>query len=256
VTSPALRHRAARALEAFLRLTETGEEWHAADRAVALHCLASHAPAFFEAHGLEPRLYQALERLAQVPSDLPAGLGWEVVMARLDAHYFRALYGLPRPGLPRADVERAIASVARESALAGWVLAELAQALGLDVEVPEPVGLVDAERTYWRTHQVLLWTSYLRDPLEAEGAEAALDELERTAPMRLVLGQIDAGAEMVFCLQAGGRRLDPALVEALAATQRDDGSFREEDDDGPREHAHTTAVCLIALAFEGEAPAA
>jgi hypothetical protein len=242
--------RAARALEAFLRLTATDEEWHVADRAVTLHCLSCHAPAFFEAHGLAPLLDEALARLATVPSDFPDFLGWEVVMARLDAHYFRALYGLPRPELPVEAIRRAIARSTTESTLVGWLLGELAQALGLEVDVPEPVGLADAERTYWRTHQVLLWTCYLRDPLEVDGAGEALDELERTLPMRLVMGQIDAGAEMVFCLQGGGRVVDPAMLDALGATQRDDGSFLDDAEDGPREHAHTTAVCLIALAFE------
>lgn len=249
MTSAELASRAGRALNAFLALTATDEEWHVADRAVTLHCLAAHAPAFFEAHALAPLLDDALARLAEVPSDFPDELAWEVVMARLDAHYFRALHGLPRAPLPEADVRRAVERVTAESTLAGWLVGELAQALGLAVEVPEPVGLVDAERTYWRTHQVLLWTCYLRDPLEVDASDA-LDELERTAPMRLVLGQIDSGAEMLFCLQTAGRDVDPRLIEALAATQREDGSFREEDDDGPREHAHTTAVCLIALAFE------
>ncbi|MDX2013760.1 MAG: hypothetical protein SFW67_26430 [Myxococcaceae bacterium] len=249
MTPAELGGRAQRALEAFLALTATEEDWHRADRAVTLHCLASHAPAFFEAHRLAPLLDEALARLADVPSDFPDELGWEVVMARLDAHYFRALHGLPRAPLPEADVRRAIERVTAESTLAGWLVGELAQALGLEVDVPEPVGLGDAERTSWRTHQVLLWTCYLRDPLEVDASEA-LDELERTAPMRLVLGQIDSGAEMLFCLQAGGRAVEPGLLEALAQTQRDDGSFREEDDDGPREHAHTTAVCLIALAFD------
>jgi hypothetical protein len=238
-----------RALEAFLRLTDTAEEWHAADRAVTLHCLSAHAPAFFEAHALSPALDAALERLSTVPSDFPESLGWETVMARLDAPYFRALYGLPFLPLPQADVQRAIDRVTAESTLAGWLVGELAQAIGLEVSVPEPVDLGDDERAYWRTHQVLLWTCYLRDPLETDGAEGALDELARTVRFRIVMGQIDSAAEMVFCLQAGRRAVDAELLEAIAATQREDGSFKEDEGDGLREHAHTTAVCLIALAF-------
>ncbi|MDP3503891.1 MAG: hypothetical protein Q8S33_26370 [Myxococcales bacterium] len=238
-----------RALERFLELTNTTLEAHISDRAVTLHCLRAHAPEFFEAHQLGPTLDAALEGLAALPSTFPADLPWEVVMARLDAHYFRALYGLENPPLPVADVRAAVAGVTEQSVLAGWLLAELAGALGVDVEVPDPSGLTGMERTYWRTHQILLWTSYLRDPLETEGADEALDELALALPVRLAWGEIDPAAEIIFCLQAAGRVVDPEFLERLLAEQRPDGRFVDSDSDDAREQAHCTAVCLIALSW-------
>jgi len=237
-----------RALARFLELTDTALEAHVADRAVALHCLSARAPAFFEAHHLGPLLDQALERLASIPSTFPPELSWEVVMARLDAHYFRALYGLENPPLPAADVRAAVARVTALSVLGGWLLAELAGSLGVELQVPDPSRLTGAERTYWRTHQILLWTSYLRDPLETRGADEALDELEKTLPLRLACGEIDPAAEILFCLQAGGREVAPEFFERLLAHQREDGRFVEAEEDDAREQAHCTAVCLIALA--------
>lgn len=251
----ALRAACERALARLLVMTDTGLEAHAADRVVTLHCLESVAPAFFEAHALEATLAAGLERLGAVPGALPDSLSWDEAMARLDARYFRALHGFADP-LPTVEEVRAtVARVNEESQLAGWLLAELAGALGLDVERPEPGALVGAERVLWRTHQILLWTCYLRDPLEAEGAAEALDELERGLPIRLVAGEIDSAAESLFCLVAGGRRVDPALVDQLAAYQRDDGAFIEEVDDDARQQAHCTAVCLIALAAVAEGQA-
>jgi hypothetical protein len=237
-----------RALARFLEMTNTSLEAHVSDRAVTLHCLSAHAPEFFEAHQLQEKLDAALEGLASLPSTFPPDLPWEVVMARLDAHYFRALYGLPNPPLPADDVQAAIVRVTEQSVLGGWLLAELAGALDVDVEIPDPSGLTGMERAYWRTHQILLWTSYLRDPLETEGADDVLDELARALPVRFACGQIDPAAEVIFCLQAGGRTVEPEFLERLAAHQQSDGRFIESDTDDDREQAHCTAVCLIALA--------
>ena len=237
-----------RALARFLEMTSTALEAHVSDRAVTLHCLSVHAPEFFEASKLGLLLDAALEGLATLPSTFQADLSWDVVMARLDAHYFRALYGLENPPLPADDVRAAIARVTQQSVLGGWLLAELAGALGVDVEIPDPSRLTGMERSYWRTHQILLWTSYLRDPLETESADEALDELARGLPLRLACGEIDPAAEIIFCLQAGGRVVEPEFLERLLAHQQPDGSFFETADDDEREQAHCTAVCLIALA--------
>ena len=137
--------------------------------------------------------------------------------------------------------------VTEQSVLGGWLLAELAGALDVDVEIPDPSGLTGMERAYWRTHQILLWTSYLRDPIETEGADETLDELERALPLRMACGEIDPAAEIIFCLQAGGRLVAPEFLERLAAHQQSDGRFIESDTDDDREQAHCTAVCLIAL---------
>lgn len=247
-----LRAACDRALGRLLEMTDTALEAHAADRVVTLHCLKAVAPRFFEAHGLEAVLAAGLERLGAVPGALPDSLSWDEAMARLDARYFRALHGFDDAPLALDEVRATVERVTRESTLAGWLLAELAGALGVDLEVPDPGTLVGAERVLWRTHQILLWTCYLRDPLEAAGAAEALDELEGGLPLRLVAGEIDSGAESLFCLVAGGRAVDPALVARLAAFQRDDGGFIEEDDDDARQQAHCTAVCLIALAAFAE----
>lgn len=239
---------AARALQRFLALTETTLEPHVADRAVTLHCLASHAPAFFEEHQLQSKLDEALDRLSTIPAAFPADLPWEVVMARLDALYFRALYGLPNPELPTADIRAACARVTQGSLLAGWLVCELAGALGVDVEVPDASSLTAGERTYWRTHQVLLWTCYLRDPLDLDVAKEALDELQRSLPTRLLFAQWDPAAEMIFCLQAGGREVAAEHLETLSHQQQPDGRFSDSEDADEREIAHCTAVCLIALA--------
>lgn len=239
---------AARALRRFLALTETTLESHVADRAVTLHCLASHAPDFFEAHQLQPKLDEALERLSTIPPTFPPDLAWEVVMARLDALYFRALYGLPNPELPADDVRAVCARITSESLITGWLVSELAGALGVEVEVPDASSLTGGERTYWRTHQVLLWTCYLRDPLDVEMAKEALDELERTLPMRLLFSQWDPAAEAIFCLQAGGRQVSADAVPLLVRQQQPDGHFSQTPDANEREIAHCTAVCLIALA--------
>ncbi|MBL8924189.1 MAG: hypothetical protein JNJ54_35375 [Myxococcaceae bacterium] len=247
-----LRTACDRALRRLLEMTDTALEAHAADRVVTLHCLQSVAPGFFEAHRLEPVLRAGLARLAEVPIALPDSLSWDVAMARLDARYFRALHGFEDPLPAGEEVRATVARVNEESRLGGWLLAELAGALGLEVEIPEPGALIGAERVLWRTHQILLWTCYLRDPLEAEGGAEALDELERGLPMRLVAGEIDSGAESLFCLVAGGRKVDPAFAWQLSAFQRDDGAFIEEADDDARQQAHCTAVCLIALAAVAE----
>lgn len=248
--SPQARRAASdRALARFLELTDTALEAHLADRAVALHCLSAVAPRFFEAHGLGPALDAALAGLAVIPAEFSAELPWEVAMARLDALYFRALHGLENPEVELQALRACVASVAEASVLAGWLLAELAGALGYDVEAPEPSGLTGMERTYWRTHQLLLWTCYLRDPLEHD-ASAALDELERALPVRMASGEIDSAAEILFCLAAGGRAVDAVFLERLAELQQHDGSFLEEPGDDARERAHCTAVCLIALANE------
>lgn len=239
---------ATRALHRFLALTETTLESHVADRAVTLHCLASHAPDFFVAHQLQPKLDEALDRLATIPATFPPELAWEVVMARLDALYFRALYGLPNPELPDDDIRAACARITKESLLAGWLVSELAGALGVDVELPDASSLSGGERSYWRTHQVLLWTCYLRDPLELELAKEALDELERSLPTRLLFAQWDPAAETIFCLRAGGREVSAEHLETLRRQQQPDGHFTDAEDANEREIAHCTAVCLIALA--------
>lgn len=247
---------AARALHRFLALTETTLESHVADRAVTLHCLASHAPEFFEEHALQPKLDEALERLATIPATFPPGLSWELVMARLDALYFRALYGLPNPELPADDLRAACARITQESLLVGWLVSELAGALGVDVEVPDASSLTAGERSYWRTHQVLLWTCYLRDPLDLELAKDALDELERSLPTRLLFAQWDPAAEMIFCLQAGGREVSVEHLETLRRQQQPDGHFTDAADADEREVAHCTAVCLIALSRRTRHPTA
>lgn len=239
---------ATRALHRFLALTETTLESHVADRAVTLHCLASHAPDFFEAHQLQPKLDEALDRLATIPAAFPPELAWEVVMARLDALYFRALYGLPNPELPADDIRAACARITKESLLAGWLVSELAGSLGVEVELPDASTLAGGERSYWRTHQVLLWTCYLRDPLDLELAKDALDELQRSLPTRLLFSQWDPAAEMIFCLQAGGREVSAHNLETLRRQQQPDGRFMDAEDADEREVAHCTAVCLIALA--------
>lgn len=236
-----------RALARALALTDTDETAHVADRAIGLHCLSAHAPRFFERHRLEPLLQQALERLGAVPSDFPATLPWHEGMARLDALYFRALHGLPRREVS-GDLQALVDRVSDDSILVAWLLAELAQALDLDVNGPEPEGLSGAERAYWRTHQVLLWTSYLRDPLPEDTPEEVLAELDQALAMRLVMGDIDPAAEMIFCLTAAGRSIPAAYVDVLAGHQRPDGSFVESVGDDAREQAHTTIVCLVALA--------
>jgi len=239
--------RADRALAAFLARSRSEHEWHRADRLTLLHCLASAAPGFFARHRLQPVLDEALEDLAQIPNEFPSGLTWERTMARLDALYFRALYGHPSPPIPHAAVRACIADATAQSVLAGWLLAELACSLGAEVEIPDPSVVIGAERTYWRSHQILLWSAYLRDELEVDATES-LDDLARSLPVRLLFHEIDSAAEAIFCLQFAGRAVDEPMLEALARHQRSDGSFAESDSDDEREQAHCTAVCLIALA--------
>lgn len=250
--TPGLVEARDRALVRLLELTDSGLEAHAADRVVTLHCLEGLAPRFFAERQLGPLLAQGLDRLAAIPAEFPPDLSWDVAMARLDARYFRALHGFEDPPLPSADVVATVARVTEESRLAGWLLGELAGALGVELEIPDPGGLDGGERVLWRTHQIMLWTCYLRDPLEAEGAATALDELARALPMRLLLGELDSAAESMFCLTTGGRTFAPEHVERLLAQQRDDGSFIEAEEDDARERAHCTAVCLIALAALAE----
>lgn len=242
-----LSERADRALGAFLSRTDTEHEWHRADRVTLLHCLANAAPAFFARHRLQPVLERALDGLAQISGEFPIGLPWERTMARLDALYFRALYGHPIPPLPQAAIAGCVADATRQSVLAGWLLAELAGALGVAIELPDPSSLIGAERTYWRSHQILLWSSYLRDELDTDATDALVD-LARTLEVRLLFHEIDSAAEAIFCLAFAGRPVDASAIERLARHQRSDGSFAEHDADDEREQAHCTAVCLIALA--------
>jgi hypothetical protein len=253
VSERPLRTAADHALAAFLSLTDSTLEAHAADRAVTLHCLSGHAPGFFSRHALQADLGAALAALGALPTDLGDDVPWEVAMARLDAQYFRALHGLELKPIDPLALQACVQRIQSTSAVTAWVLAELGVSLGVEVTIPEPEGLQGVERTYWRTHQLLFATSYLRDALDLESASHALDELQRSVMLRLVMGELDAGAEALFCLQAGGREVSSALLQQLASAQRADGCFVEAGVTDQREQAHTTAVCLIALARAAEA---
>src|SRR5262249_58922658 len=74
---------ARRALAAFLRLTDGDEPWQIADRALTLHMLEGHAPAFFAAADVGPALVAAVARLVELPEALPPGLDAPDAMARV-----------------------------------------------------------------------------------------------------------------------------------------------------------------------------
>ena len=265
------------AYAAFLRLTDSGQSCHRADRALTLHMLEHHAPRAFASLGGQEALDAALEGLRRVPTRFPKGLAWYELMARVDALYLRWLRdeGVPSPcrgegqgeGRPsgqgktgvsqrvRFDRRGLISAIQRmdqrgQHGLA-WLLAALAVPLGVEVAVraPPPTDDVEAHLASL-THDVLISTDYL-----TRGAEPP-------APMLAVLREgarwavdhraWDTLGEVVFCLQAARQSVDAAWVDALLGAQKPDGRFEESRCRTGRERAHTTASCLVALAGAAE----
>jgi len=104
---------------------------------------------------------------------------------------------------------------------------------------------------------VLFETRYLRRPLPAGCLRAEVDELAQAAPWIISEERLDLAAEVVFCLQAAGRRRGAtcrALLALLVERQRPDGSMGEPRGllesarSADRREAHCSAAGLVALA--------
>lgn len=253
--------RAARALKAFLQRTSDTSDVERADRALTLHMLRSHAPAFFAAQELEPHFRGALEALNAVPASFEPELSPADGMARLDALYLRHLHGLA--GEP-VD-EQALGSYIQfgsfmNGRLWGWLMGELGARLGLEVRPGfAPRMLRATSRTddlYWVTHLFLLATDYLLKPLRADDFAAETEELLLATPWLVQTKQVDLAAEVALCLQLSGEsgsHEHGQLLRLVTAHQRRDGvvldpSTAGDDDDQPRRIAHATAAALIAFA--------
>jgi D-amino peptidase len=264
---------ARRALRAFLARTDrraagghgggadwAGDGWCRANRALTLHMLAGHAPAFFAAESLAGELGRAIDALAGVSAEFSAELDEQEAMARLDALYVRHLHGQP-VAIDATAFAGCAAACAARNPIYGWLLAELATQMGAAVVPPLPA------RAFRRSHRLadlialthlyFLETRYLRDPLPATGWETQTEELMLSAPELLADSQLDLAAEVAVCLVAAGEQRAPErarILDALVAHQRADGSVIEPRPPDPeprqrfRDDTHCTAAALLALA--------
>jgi D-amino peptidase len=247
---PKVAAAAARALAAFLRLTDGDGDDLRALRALTLHMLEGHAPAFFRSAGLAPVAEDAAARLAAVPVDLPAHLPPRQAMDRVDAGYVRFERGL---GHPRLDALPAyVRAIHVQNPLYAWLLWELGQQIGVCPRVQFPTRPLRRARLpdlYWLTHLFLLETRYLRRRFDPADWASEIEELFLATPEALARGWIDVGAELAMCLQLAGEddTLEHGrLIAALLAAQRDDGVVI--DAQAPEGDAHATATALLAFA--------
>jgi D-amino peptidase len=242
--APSYAAQARRALAAVLARTREGEH-ELALRALTLHMLEGHAPAFFAEQRLLPVLEATVAALEVGRFDEPSDPG--LMMSRLDALYVLRERGHAAP-VDDAALERCIAEVFERDATWGWLLGELAHQLKLPGRIaiaPRPFRQTDrVEDLYWLTHLFLLETRYLRRPLPREGFEAMTEELLLAVPFVLAQGEMDLAAELAFCLAAAHEDRSP-LLAALAQAQASDGSV----DSGETSHVtHCTCAALLAFA--------
>ncbi|WNG23320.1 M55 family metallopeptidase [Cystobacter fuscus] len=244
---PARGREAGLALGAFLALTAGEDEESRALRALTLHMLEGHAPGVFARWGLGARVEEAVEALAGVSLELPAGLPPNVGMSRVDAWYVRGERGLPTAPLAPAALRDYLLHLDDEGyGLHGWLLGEIAITRGVDTRLSIPArafrGMSRRSDLYWLTHLFLLDTRYLRSPLLAPDASAWTEELLAATPELIEGLDLDLAAEVVFCLQCAGESgggAHESLLALLAACQRPDGSVGDE---------HSTAAALLAFA--------
>jgi hypothetical protein len=247
-----------------LAATDGEASWQRADRALLLHMLAGHAPAFFRAAGLEPVLADAMTRLGAVPTELHRGLDKNEAMARLDALYLRRLRGGGRADVDEAALASCVQAIAEADLLYGWLLAELAAASGLRRPLSAPPRALRrqsrAHDLYWLTHLFLLATDYLARRLPATGWESEIEELLAGATYAVESEQVDLAAEIAVCLQLAGEEAaadNREILALLARYQQRDGSVQDPSADGggpasaseaARVAAHATAASLLAFA--------
>jgi D-amino peptidase len=254
---PSREDAAGRALRAFLSLTEDSGDASRALRALTLHMLEGHAPAFFARAGLRPVLEAAVEALAQVPMELPPGLPPGDGMARVDAWYVRKERGLSHPTPTEYTLRQYLQHLDGEGyGLHAWLLGELGAQCGVDMRLMFPERAMrpysHVMDLYWLTHLYLLDTRYLRTPLRSPQAAAWTEELLVATPWLVTERQVDLAAEFAFCLQCAGEEgsgAHEALLELLASHQQPDGRVLEEvEGQGEENAAHSTAGTLLAFA--------
>ncbi len=237
-----------RALTAFLSLSAGTDDISRALRALTLHMLEGHAPLAFAHWKLGPVLHAAVEALADVPLELPAGLEAEEGMARVDAWFVRHDRGLPTRHLAPSHLRAYLEHLEQDgNAIYGWLLGEIVALCGVDVRLsipPRPFRevsrLVDL---YWLTHLYLLDSRYLRVPVRAPDAAEWTRELCDATPWVLEQGNADLAGELAFCLQCVGESESAphaALVAFLVERQQPEGLAQGD--------AHAWATALLALA--------
>jgi hypothetical protein len=252
---------AARALDAFLRLTDDATDEHRALRPLALHMLAGLAPRFFKKHRLQETLDASLEAAAAVPMGLGHVHDPEVLQARVDAWYLRRLRGLPQDAPAAATVRQVLHRLNdTDQVLFSWLLGELAAKAGIDARLTFPDrpyrGASRLHDLYWVTHQVLLDTDYFLRPLAHPDAGAWTACLLAGAPGVLARRELDVAGELAFCLAFAGE-VHAAALDALVALLRDaleaDGSTSEAPGEPPSAHATATALLAFAAVHEARA---
>lgn len=245
-----------RALGAFRRLSRGEEETTVALRALTLHMLAGLAPEFFARRRLRGSLEASIEALRSVPTTLDAEVEPDVMMARLDALYVRALHG-DRVPLPAAKVlARRIAPIHAQSRLYGWLLAQLAAKLGRRTAFAEQTMaeccVTPVEELYFATHELLLASDYCAQPLDAARFVVHAAQLKSRTKFVIDQGELDVGAEMAFCLTMLGRRREAMrLVKWLRRHQQPDGAVSEPANER-FDALHTTAAAALAFAATEE----
>lgn len=241
-----------RALAAFRRLSRGDEETTVALRALTLHMLAGLAPEFFARRRLRSSLDASIRALRSVPTALDADLEPDVMMARLDALYVRALHGdgvlLP----PAKTLAGRIAPIHAQSRLYGWLLAQLAAKLGRRTVFAEQTiaecCITPIEELYFATHELLLAGDYCARPLDAARFVEHAALLKSRIKFVINEGELDVGAEIGFCLAMLGRRHEAMrLTNWLRRHQQPNGAVSEPASER-FDALHTTAAAVLAFA--------
>lgn len=232
-----------------LSAMRTNDDDDIATFALTLHMLQHHAPRFFAEHVGEAALQAALSRLDDISTtfSVDGELDWGALQARVDALYLRCIRGLPVPAFDVDELRAAIAAMSALSPVGGWLLAALAQPLGVDVHVADTVDDKILE-CYRATHVVLLAGRYFQQ--EAVVSSSTVEQIVAAGAMAFDRGRWDLLAECAFCLQTLNVPYESAWLLALRGAQRADGVVVE--DAAPEQQLHCTAAALVALAGAAE----
>lgn len=230
-------------LATFLARTDGPAEWQRAVRALVLHALAGHAPAFFARHGLARALEAATMALSDVPHAFPPGMPPMLALARMEAAFVRS----ERTGVrPSIDAEACVQHLATEGAFLPWLVNELGAIAG----VPRAIALAPgafahrARREQLRriAYELVLETRFFHRSLPASGWEVRTEILALAAPEASAEERVGLAAELAVALQAAGEDECAPLATLLAWLAR--CSAQDTTEAGAR----ITGFLLLALA--------
>ncbi len=256
---------AERALAWFLEATAGGEPWQRVQRALTLHMLAAHAPAFSARARLAPLVDEATAALAAVPRALTLDLHPMDALGRLQASWVEHERGVPG-AIDAAGLANYLHPLAQRQTQLAWLMTEIAAQVGVPRVLTFPVrpfkGRSRLQDLYWLVHEVLLDTRFLARPLPPRGWETRTEELALGLGDVLAEKRIELAAELALALQAAGEEMTAVhdgLIALAAAHQEPTGRVVDppslEIPDGPsrdRRLVVSTASALLAFAHTTE----